>query len=117
MVKNLRSLRIKKGLSQQQLGEIIGISQQSVNKYENHNIEPDISTLISLANFFNTSVDYLIGHTNIEHIIEPVSTFELNKDEASIMNEYRMLTAEEQQVAFSLMKNLNKYKNNDYRKK
>ena len=37
MVKNLKFLRTNKGLSQQQLAEVIGTSQQSINKYENHN--------------------------------------------------------------------------------
>ncbi|MBQ8922805.1 MAG: helix-turn-helix transcriptional regulator [Oscillospiraceae bacterium] len=43
MVKNLKTLRTKFRLSQQQLADVIGVSQQSVNKYENHNIEPDNS--------------------------------------------------------------------------
>ena len=51
MLKNLKKLRLRKGLSQQRLADIIGVSQQSVNKYENHSIEPDMDTLISLANF------------------------------------------------------------------
>lgn len=51
MLKNLKKLRLRKGLSQQRFADIIGVSQQSVNKYENHSIEPDIDTLISLANF------------------------------------------------------------------
>lgn len=51
MLKNLKKLRLRKGLSQQRLADIIGVSRQSVNKYENHSIEPDIDTLISLANF------------------------------------------------------------------
>lgn len=50
----------------------MSLSQQSINKYENHGVEPDIDTLIKLADYFNTSVDYLIGHTNINHKIEPV---------------------------------------------
>ena len=64
MVKNLKKLRNQKGISQQTLASEIGISQQSINKYENHNIEPDINTLIALANYFNTTVDYLIGRTD-----------------------------------------------------
>lgn len=64
MVKNLKKLRFKKGISQQGLADRIGISQQSVNKYENHKIEPDISTLIAIADYFETTVDYLIGRTD-----------------------------------------------------
>lgn len=61
MVKNLKELRVQAGISQQQLADVIGVSQQSINKYENHNIEPDIRTLVALADYFETSVDYLIG--------------------------------------------------------
>lgn len=64
MVKNLRKLRNEYKISQKQLADVIGVSQQSINKYENHNIEPDIETLKSIANYFNTSVDYLIGYIN-----------------------------------------------------
>ena len=85
MVKNLKLLRTKKGLSQQQLADIIGTSQQSINKYENHNVEPDIDTLIAFADFFNTSVDYLIGNTDINRKIEPVHQYCLNDEEMNIL--------------------------------
>lgn len=63
MVANLKRLRTRMGVSQQQIAEIIGTSQQSVNKYENHSIEPDIQTLKKLADFFGITIDYLVGHT------------------------------------------------------
>ena len=65
MVKNLKNLRQAKGISQQQLAHLLGLSQQSINKYENHNVEPDIATLIKMAQFFETSVDYLIGNKSV----------------------------------------------------
>ena len=64
MVKNLKKLRTDAGLSQQKLAEIIGVSQQSVNKYENHSAEPDITTIIRLAEIFNTTTDYLLGFSD-----------------------------------------------------
>ena len=76
MVKNLRTLRMSKGISQQQLADVIGTSQQSINKYENHNVEPDISTLIMLADYFQVSVDYLIGH--VIRDIDCLSNLELD---------------------------------------
>ena len=66
MIKNLRMLRESHGISQQKLADAIGISQQSVNKYENHQTQPDIVTLIQMADFFHTSVDFLIGHTEAQ---------------------------------------------------
>lgn len=60
MLKNLRLLREEKGMSQKQLADCIGVSQQSINKYENHNVEPDIGALIRIADCFSTSVDYIV---------------------------------------------------------
>ena len=62
MVHNLKSLRHERNLSQQQLADAIGINQQSINGYENRSTEPDIEMLMKLADFFRTSVDYLIGY-------------------------------------------------------
>lgn len=107
MIKNLKKLRLKAGISQQKLAEIIGTSQQSINKYENHNVEPDISTLIDLANFFATSVDYLIGNTDINHIIEEVHHYDLNDEESKLVDEYRKLTIDEKQSINAVIKNYN----------
>lgn len=63
-MKNLKALRLSKKLSQQQLALRLDLSQQTIYKYENGITEPDIATLIKLADYFNTSVDYLIGNTN-----------------------------------------------------
>lgn len=52
MLKNLRLLREESGMSQRQLADRIGVSQQSINKYENHNVEPDIGALIRMATAF-----------------------------------------------------------------
>ena len=60
MVKNLKTLREDRQLSQQKLGEQIGVTQQAIYKYENDQAEPDIRTLILLYPLFETSVDYLI---------------------------------------------------------
>lgn len=108
MIKNLRKLRIGKGLSQQQLADVIGTSQQSINKYENHNIEPDISTLIKLADYFQTTVDYLIGHTIA--MSGPPIELELNKEEADLISNYRQLTKDEKESIRLIQKNYLKRK-------
>ena len=63
-MKHLKELREKKHLSQQKLASIINVSQQSIYKYENDLAEPDFKTLMDLADFFDTSVDYIIGNTD-----------------------------------------------------
>ena len=92
MLKNLRKLRNEAHISQKSLAEAIGVSQQSINKYENHNIEPDLRTLVIIADFFNTSVDYLIGNTDIRHKIEPINEWDLNAEEEKLVSSYRLLS-------------------------
>ena len=95
MLTNLKKLREDASISQKVVADAIGVSQQSVNKYENHNIEPDIETLIRIADFFETSVDYLIGHTSVRRKIEEVHIFELNDRESKVMEQYRSLTSKQ----------------------
>lgn len=52
MIKNLKKLRAEAGISQQQLESVGSVTQQSMNEYENHKVEPDIATLIMLADYF-----------------------------------------------------------------
>lgn len=90
MLKNLKLLRERSGISQNTLALAIGVSQQSINKYENHNIEPDIETLIRIADYFNTSVDFLIGHSSIRNV-NSVDSGKLSEAEQILIENYRTL--------------------------
>ncbi|MCI8781590.1 MAG: helix-turn-helix transcriptional regulator [Lachnospiraceae bacterium] len=109
MVKNLRKLRLSRGISQQQLADVLGTSQQSVNKYENHSVEPDISALIKLADFFETTIDYLVGHISLpEQDIK--EEMELTKEETKLILEYRHLSKDEKESIQLVLKNYLKIK-------
>lgn len=106
MVKNLKFLRTKRGISQQQLGEIIGFSQQSIHKYETQLIEPDIRTLVKLADYFETSVDFLIGHNKPEKPCEDEQhSLSLTEDETELIKKYRSLSSDEQKSIDLVIKN------------
>lgn len=107
LVKNLKALRTKKGLSQQKLADALGLSQQSIYKYETQWCEPDIDMLKTMADFFNTSVDYLIGHSEINRKYEAVTPYDLNEDEAALMDSYRSLTQSEKESIHLIIKNYN----------
>ena len=98
MVENLKKLRLESGLSQQQLANVVGVSQQSINKYENHGVEPDIATLIAFAKYFDTSVDYLIGITDIRRKYEVVHPYDLNFNEKELVENYRNATHKDKQI-------------------
>lgn len=105
LLANLKKLRAEHRVTQKQLADVISVSQQSINKYENHNIEPDIDTLIKIADFFNTSVDYLIGHTDIERKIESVTSHDLNAEESSLIDSYRKLSPKQRSSIRDVMEN------------
>lgn len=60
----LKDLRISKGLSQKQLSSEIGVSDRNYQRYEYGEREPVASTLIALADYFDVSIDYLVGRTD-----------------------------------------------------
>lgn len=91
MLVNLKKLREEASVSQKALAEAVGVSQQSINKYENHNIEPDIETLIRISDYFDTSVDYLVGNTNLKRKITEYQAFDLTSEESYIVEKYRAL--------------------------
>lgn len=63
-MKNLKELRKKKGLSQLQLALKLGLTQNTISRYEHCQREADYQTLIMFADFFDVSIDYLIGRTD-----------------------------------------------------
>ncbi|MBQ8573100.1 MAG: helix-turn-helix transcriptional regulator [Ruminococcus sp.] len=60
----LKELRVAKGISQLKLALDLGMNQNSISRYENHEREADYATLIKFADYFNVSLDYLLERTN-----------------------------------------------------
>lgn len=106
MLPNLKILRQERGISQQRLADAIGVSQQSINQYENHSVEPDISILSRLADHFNTSIDFIVGRTDIRRPIEHTEAFHLNRDESDVITQYRALKASEKRCIALMIKTL-----------
>ena len=102
-MKNLKALRLSKKLSQQQLALRLDLSQQTIYKYENGITEPDIATLIKLANYFNTSVDYLIGNTNNPQRPCSYSETELTESELQHLRIYRNMPNTVQELLDSFL--------------
>lgn len=59
--KRLKALRIAAGISQKALAEQIGITDRNYRRYEAGTIDPATSITISLADYFDVSLDYLVG--------------------------------------------------------
>ena len=60
----LRELREARGISQLKLSMDLDLNQNSVSRYETGAREADYATLIKFADYFNVSIDYMLGRTN-----------------------------------------------------
>lgn len=59
----IQELRKKRGVSQDQLANEIGVSRQAVSKWESQQSLPDLEKIVTLSNYFNVSTDYIIKGT------------------------------------------------------
>lgn len=98
---NLKQLRSARGISQKALADAIGVSQQSINKYENHNIEPDIQTLCKIADYFGISVDYLVGRIAENNSNDLLPS--LNVNERAMIRAFRRLTQKQQDAVCTVI--------------
>lgn len=69
----LYDLRKKKGLSQEELGEKINVSRQTVSKYELGEAIPDMEKLVMLSDYFGVSLDELVLGVTHEEAAAPAS--------------------------------------------
>ena len=64
----LKELREEKKLSYQEIGDIIGIGERSIRYYESGERRPDFAGLLALADYFDVSLDYLVGRSDKREI-------------------------------------------------
>lgn len=79
----LKTLRIDRGLTQEQLAEKLNITKQAVSHYERGTREPKNQEMYeAIADFFNVDMNYLIGHNT-------QTSLNISDDELRIINAYR----------------------------
>jgi len=64
MVFRLKDLRTARNITQVKLSMDLNLSQNSISRYENMEREAGYATLISIADYFHVSLDYLLGRTD-----------------------------------------------------
>ena len=83
-LKLLKELRQEKGDTQSDIAKALNISQKAYSYYERGEREPSIEMLIQISNYFNVTIDYLLGR-------EINKYYELTEDEYALIKKYRML--------------------------
>ena len=88
--KRIKDMRLEKGMSQQELGDLIGVTKVSVCGYENGTRTPSLETFCILADIFETTTDYLLGR-EVPIVNEETGKYvaSVSKDDIEIINEIR----------------------------
>ena len=84
---NIKSLRIKKKMTQEELAELLGTTSKSVSRWEQSLTYPDISLLPLIANIFEVTVDELLGVESIKQD-EYVKELKKQADKYAMNNDY-----------------------------
>lgn len=94
MIQRLKEIRMEKNLSQKEIASYLQVSQQTYSDYEKGRTNPDISTLILMANILETSTDYLLGREDdLGNIVtqNETATPQLSESEQKLLNSFRRL--------------------------
>ncbi len=64
LAKRLKALREGRRIYQREMAEQLGLSFRGYQGYETNQTEPKLATLIAIADYYNVSIDYLVGRTD-----------------------------------------------------
>lgn len=88
--KILNQLRKEQSITQDYLADLLNVSRTTIVRYEKGTCEPDIATLVKIADIFNVSLDYLLGRTIHKHNLSMLNKYnnDLFIKLSDILNEY-----------------------------
>jgi transcriptional regulator with XRE-family HTH domain len=89
-MRKLKELREQRRLNQEGLAMKLSVSQSTISAYEVGERTPDLETLISIANFFDVSIDYLVG---LSETRKHVKQGDLLSDELEFLSRYKKATS------------------------
>jgi len=92
-LENLKKLRESKNLTQLRLSTELEVTQELISRYEVGNSFPQPNMLIKIANYFNCSVDYLLGITDVTTPVKYLVNSN-NVENANIISKYNSLSDE-----------------------
>ena len=88
----IKKLRKEKGLTQNELGNILGLTDKAISKWESGDGNPDISLLPKIAKLFNVTIDYLLtGNIEKNITFENPIEYVLKNDDINLMNKEKIV--------------------------
>lgn len=90
-MERLRELREKRHITQVRLSIAAEVSQETISAYESGKAMPSTETLIKLADFLNTSTDYLLERINEDIPLNSITNKIVDEDLTQLLNNYAKL--------------------------
>lgn len=84
----IKELRQKRNITQIRLSTEIEVSQETISAYENGKAEPRLDNLIKIADFLNTSTDYLLGRIDNDSPLIDLANQVVDKQLNELINNY-----------------------------
>ena len=103
MKEQLQQLRKSRGLTQDDLAEILGISLSSYQKYERDAISPSYETLCKIADFYHVTTEYLLGRAPAT---DPFDMLQLPEDQKSVMERFASFPDDVRAIILDAIKEL-----------
>lgn len=99
---NLKELRLQKGLRQIDIAKEFNIAKSTYCCYEKGINEPDIKTLIKLADYFYCSIDYLLGRESEDGTIY-IRGYDLSNEEIALIDSLRKMEQSDREFIIKLI--------------
>lgn len=90
-MERLKIIREKRNITQIRLSVGISVSQETISAYESGKAMPSAETLVKLADFLNTSTDYLLGRIKDDTPLTQISNEIVDKQLTELLNNYARL--------------------------
>lgn len=100
MHKRIRDLRENNNYRQIDVAEKLNMSQQQYQKYESGIVTPSINILLSIADLYDVSIDYLLGRTDYKKVVQLEI---MNAKNSKLTNYYNRLSVEDQDFIMGKM--------------
>ena len=97
MENNLKNIRNSKGLLQTKVAMDLNTTQETISSYETGRVFPSSDMLIALANYYHTSIDYLLCRTKFDMPINDFKPNNITDDDFHLLNKYHKLSKGQQE--------------------
>lgn len=107
MENRLKEIRKRKGLLQTKVAMDLHTTQETISSYETGRVFPSSDMLIKLADYYNTSIDYLLNRTKYDMPIDSIKPESVSEEDFILLNKISKLTTINKEKVKSYIDGLN----------